>query len=165
MNEMPKPTPAHAQLAVLAGVWCGREQIPPSPWDPVGRVANARCENRLALDGFAIVHDYEQEHGGTVCFRGHGVFSYDKHEQCFVLYWFDSMGSSPGVFRGSFDGATLRLTGESSQGQQRATWEFQGDSRYRFRLEVSQDGVAWRTFLEGEYTRMVPPPVPPNAVR
>lgn len=31
--EMPKPTPHHEKLKVLAGTWTGDETMKPSPWD------------------------------------------------------------------------------------------------------------------------------------
>jgi hypothetical protein len=153
MNEMPRPTAAHAQLAILAGVWASREQIAPSPWDTKGGLAYGRCTNQLALNGFVVLHDYEQERGGAVTFRGHGVFSYDAVEGEYVLHWFDSMGLPPSVFRGSFEGATLRLACATTGKHQRVTWEFQDESRYRFRMEFSPDGCDWRTFMEGEANR------------
>src|SRR5689334_22163707 len=90
--EMPKPTDAHKKLNWLTGNWAGEEKMFPSPWDPKGGMAKARIHNRSAIDGFNVVQDYEQEHGGAVNFRGHGVFSYDANQKCYVLHWWDSMG-------------------------------------------------------------------------
>lgn len=53
--EMPKPTTAHHQLAALVGTWVGEEKMYPSPWDPAGGTATGRFQNRLALDGLAVV--------------------------------------------------------------------------------------------------------------
>jgi|GEM_PF-3960233 len=75
--QMPKPTDAHRKLEKLAGSWHGEEQISPSPLDPVGGKAFGRLTNRLALDGFVVLQDYEQERDGVVNFRGHGVFGWD----------------------------------------------------------------------------------------
>ena len=151
--EMSKPTEAHRKLARVAGRWIGKEKLSPSPWDPKGGTAVGHCDNRLAADGFVLVHDYEQERVGTVNFRGHGVFSYDSVEKCHMLHWWDSMGFGINVFNGQFEGNTLRLLCKLPQGSTRGTWEFVDDSHYRFLMEVSPDAQKWMTMIEGDYTR------------
>lgn len=151
--QMPKPTEAHRKLEALAGNWLGTETIPPCPWDPKGGTATGRCHNHIRVDGFLLVHDYEQERGGQVTFRGHGVFSYDTAQQCYVLHWWDSMGVAPNVFRGNFTGGTLQMTCVDGQGHSRVTWELPGGAAYRFKMEMSQDGNQWMTLMEGAYTR------------
>jgi len=84
--EMPQPTAAHHRLEKLVGRWSGEERIHPSPFDPAGGIAVARAENRLALDGFAVVQDYEQERNGKISFRGHGVLRWEAHQQCYEMY-------------------------------------------------------------------------------
>ena len=64
--DMPKPGPAQQQLARLAGNWSGEEKLLPSPWDPKGGIATGKAANRLALDGWIVVQDYEQARGGQV---------------------------------------------------------------------------------------------------
>ena len=54
-----------------------QERLYPSPWDPTGGPAVGHIENRAALDGFAVVHDYEHERNGSVTYRGHGIFTWD----------------------------------------------------------------------------------------
>jgi Protein of unknown function (DUF1579) len=146
--EMPKPTEAHRKLAGLAGHWIGKEKLSPSPWDPKGGAATGRCDN-----GFVLVHDYEQERNGTASFHGHGVFSYDNAEKCYLLHWWDSMGFGINVFRGQFEGHTLRLLCKLPQGSTRGTWTFVDGSHYRFLMEVSPDGQKWMTMIEGDYTQ------------
>jgi hypothetical protein len=151
--EMPKPTEAHRKLAGLAGRWIGKEKLSPSPWDPKGGAATGRCDNRLAADGFVLVHDYEQERNGTASFHGHGVFSYDGAEKCYLLHWWDSMGFGINVFRGQLEGNTLQLLCKLPQGSTRGTWTFVDDSHYRFLMEVSPDRQKWMTMIEGDYAR------------
>ena len=76
--EMPKPTEAHHKLSALAGRWIGKEVMPPCPWDPKGGTAIGRCDNRVSVEGFVVLHDYEQERNGAVSFRGHGVFGHER---------------------------------------------------------------------------------------
>ena len=151
--EMPKPTEAHRKLALLAGQWTGQETIPPCPWDPKGGDAVSRCDNRVSVDGFILVHDYEQERNGAVNFRGHGVFAYDSAANCHVMHWWDSMGVAPNVFKGAFNGNTLQMGCVDRQGHSRVTWELRTATQYFFRMEMSQDGQQWMTMMEGDYTR------------
>lgn len=151
--EMPKPTEAHRRLEKLVGLWIGEEKIHPSPFDPVGGTALARVENRRALEGFAVVQDYEQERNGMVAFRGHGVIRWDVPQQCYEMYWFDSVGMAPSVFRGGFEGEALTLTSKNEQGHSRAVFDLGVKDKYVFHMEVSPDGKQWFPFMEGHYAR------------
>jgi hypothetical protein len=153
MTEMPKPTEAHRKLDCFAGHWTGQERMFPSPWDPQGSTAVGRCNNRVAVDGFVIVHDYEQEREGAINFHGHGVFTYGTAEKSYVLYWWDSMGMATNVFKGNFEGNTLRMLCQEAHGISRGTWDFLDASHYRFRMEMSTDGQKWMTLIEADYTR------------
>ena len=153
MMHMPKPAEAHRKLAGLAGDWTGQEKMPPSPWDPKGGMAVGRCHNRLAADGFVLVHDYEQERDGAVNFHGHGVFSFDSVEKSYLLHWWDSMGMGINVFKGQLEGNKLQLLCSHAQGMSRGTWEFVDANHYRFLMEMSADGQKWMPMIEGDYTR------------
>lgn len=153
--EMPRVTDAHRKLEKLVGNWVGEEKISPSPFDPKGGTSIGRVTNRAALDGFAVVQDYEQERDGKISFRGHGVFCYKPRENQYYMYWFDSMGMGPNDYRGSFDGdvLTLNYTSQIGMGHGRAIFDLREANRYTFRLDVSPDSKTWHTFLEGKYTR------------
>lgn len=151
--EMPKVTDAHRKLDVLVGSWTGEERISPSPFDPQGGTAIGRVQNRAALDGFAVVQDYEQERGGKVTFRGHGIFRFDGMQNTYVMHWFDSMGMPPGEYRGTFDGNVLMLLSTTPFGQSRATFDFREKGRYVFKMDVSPDGANWHPFMEGSYQK------------
>jgi Protein of unknown function (DUF1579) len=149
--EMPKPTEAHKKLAGMAGKWTGQEHMHPSPWDPAGGPATGRCDNRMALDGFALLHDYVQERNGAVSFRGHGVLTYDTKENCYVMHWWDSMGCGVNIFKGAFAGDTLTLSRSEERGQSRVVWKFPGNGTYQFRMEMSPDGTQWHPAMDGDY--------------
>jgi len=151
--EMPKAAEAHRKLEILTGTWVGEEKISPTPWDPAGGTAEGRAVNRVALDGFAVVQDYDQKRGGHVTFRGHGVFRWDGMQNCYVMHWFDSMGMPPVEYRGGFRDNSLILSATAPQGQTRATWEFTGKDRHQFKMEVSPDGISWHPFMAGTYVR------------
>jgi hypothetical protein len=151
--EMPKLSDAHRKLDKIVGTWLGEEKIYPSPFDPQGGMAVARVCNKSALDGFAVVQDYEQVRGATVNFRGHCVFRYDGFQNCYFMHWFDSMGMPPSDFKGSFDNDVLIATAQNPQGYMRATFDFREPGRYTFRMDVSPDGNQWFPFMEGKYAK------------
>lgn len=149
---IPKVTEAHRRLERLVGAWSGEERLYPSPFDPLGGAATGRVRNRLVLDGFAVVQDYEQERDGGINFRGHGVFRWDPEERSYTLHWFDSLGLPPSEFRGGFEGDVLTLVNAGPQGVTRAVFELGQDS-YTYRMQVSPDGTNWFPFMEGTYSR------------
>jgi len=151
--EMPVPSPAHQALQILEGSWSGQEKIHPSPFVPSGAVATGRVVNRSALDGFAIIQDYQQETGGKINFQGHGVFRYDAEKGAYVLYWFDSFGMPPSEYIGDLVDQVLRLSAITPQGYARVTWDFSHPGHYHYSLEVSPDDQQWYPSIEGRYDR------------
>jgi hypothetical protein len=152
--QMPQATDAHRRMQVLAGTWVGEERIHPSPVDPAGGTARARVRNVTSLDGFAVVQDYEQERGGRVNFRGHGVFRFDAGRAQYVLHWFDSFGQPPAEFWGTFDGDVLTLTSRGPLGHVRARWDVAEPGRYAYQMDVSPDGAQCMRFIDGTYRRV-----------
>jgi hypothetical protein len=149
--EMPKPSTAHKKLERIVGTWIGDEKMLPSPWDPKGGPAIGRVYNRIAIDGFAVVQDYEQERNGVVTFRGHGVFTWNEPEKCYILYWFDSGGYPPNLFKGTFDKNVLTVTSSNAGGHTRAVFDFNAPNSYKYTMEVSQDAKQWQTFVDATY--------------
>lgn len=156
MMEMPKPTAEHKRMEQLAGNWVGEETIHPSPWDPKGGKAVGRVRARVELGGFHLITEYEQERGGAVNFRGHGVLSYDPRGRCYTMHWFDSIGMEHGApALGTWEGNTLTVQHEMPHvAHSRHVYEVLGDGQYRMKLQSSRDGREWQTFLEGVYRRV-----------
>lgn len=150
--EMPRPGAAHAQLAKLVGEWTGDEKLHPSPWDPQGGTAVGKVSNRLALDGFALVQDYQQLRGGQVTFAGHGVFWFDPEKSITTLHWWDTMGGALNVFTGRFTGDELVMDTVGPMGHLRCRFSVRGVT-YQFTMEVSPDGKQWFPSMEGSYRK------------
>ncbi len=149
--DMPKPGPAHARLHRLAGQWGGEETVHPAPHDPGGS-ATAFLNNRIALDGFTVVQEYEQYRHGRPTYSGHGVFWVDPVANQYVMTWFDSMMGAALEFRGDFDGEVLRLGHNLiGGGLLRATFDCGLPGEYVFVMEVSMDGASWAPTMEGAY--------------
>lgn len=151
--EIPKPTDAHRKLQSLVGIWKAEEKMFP-PLDPKGVMVVSHVNNQSALDGLAVIQDYEVSMEGIVNFRGHGIFTWDPISQLYVLHWFDSMEPGANVFQGSFDNKKLLMTNKSEQGYARASWEIISDKSYIYKLEASSDGNQWQAMVEGSYSRI-----------
>jgi hypothetical protein len=149
--DMPKPTDHHLKLQKLVGQWHGNEIMHPSQWDPKGGTATGRTNSRLALNGFAVISDYEQERGGVVTFTGHSVMTYDPKEACYALHWFDCIGSPPEVFKGAFDGDVLTVAHGGPGMHARMTYDLSQEKRMVSRMEMSSDGREWKTLFEASY--------------
>lgn len=151
---MPTVQEQHKKLALFAGNWAGEEKMYPSPWDPEGGMALGKMVSKIDLDGFFLIQDYIQERGGQVSFRGHGILGWDGQIDKYTMHWFDSMGMpahEPAL--GAWDGNTLRFEHTTPMGQQRYLFISEGPSRYSFKMENSQDGKSWTTFMEGHYNK------------
>ena len=150
---MPKPTDAHKKLELLLGTWEGEEKMHPSPWSPEGGIAMGRVVNRPALDGFNVIQEYEQTDKGKTTFLGHGVFEYNPKESCYIMHWWDNYGSPGSQFKGNFDGKVLTVTQQGEMGHSRAIFDLRETGTYAFKMDMSQDGKNWQTFMEGKYRK------------
>ena len=149
--NLPKPGDAHTRLHRLAGQWGGEETVHPAPHDPGGS-ATAFLNNRIALDGFTVVQEYEQYRPGRPTYSGHGVFWYDPVANQYAMTWFDSMMGAALEFRGDFDGDVLRLAHTPiGGGFLRATFDCGLPGEYVFVMEMSSDGNSWAPTMEGAY--------------
>ena len=156
--EMPKPGDAHARLHALAGQWGGEETVHPAPWEPAGGPATAFINNRIVLNGFAVVQEYEQYRDGKPTFSGHGLFWWDAAASEYVMTWLDSMMGVPANFRGTFDGDVLRLLNTMPQGGfARCSFDCGMPGEYVFLMEVSLDGETWTPAMEGAYGLLTRP--------
>ena len=126
---MAKPGEAHARLQKLVGRWAGDETLFPAPWDPAGGPATSVVENRLVLNGLAVVQEYQQTRHGVNNFAGHAVFWWDPASSQHVMTWFDAMSGTATEYRGGFDGDVLRLSHALSQGGYSRCWFDCGDTR------------------------------------
>jgi len=151
--NMPKPGPGHAGLERLAGTWEGEEILHPSHWDPKGGVALGRTTSRVALNGFALIGDYEQVREGVVTFSGYSVMTYDPAEERYMLHWFDCLGSPLEIFQGCFEGDVLTLSHGGPGMHARISYDLSEPDHLVSRMEMSQDGKGWVALFDGRYKR------------
>jgi hypothetical protein len=145
--------PGHLKLKKLVGNWEGEEKMHPSQWDPKGGTAVGRTKSRLALNGFALITDYEQERDGVITFTGHGVMSFEPKNELYTLHWFDCMGSPPEVFVGRFDGDRLTVAHGGPGIHARMTYDLADPQQMLSKMEMSPDAATWKTLFEGRYRR------------
>jgi hypothetical protein len=70
------------------------------------------------------------------------------------MTWFDTMsGGIGGTSKGKFDGKVLAFQSANPMGHSRYSYHFEGDGKYVFKIEVSEDGKQWMPMLEGKYAR------------
>jgi hypothetical protein len=148
--EMPTPSAGHRKLEKIAGRWEGEEKMYPSPWDQNGGTAIGRISSRVALNGFALINDYEQERDGEITFSGHGVFTYDPKEDSYTLVWVDCMGAPPEIFKGKFEGDVLKLAHGGPGMHVRLTYDVVSP----IAMEMSQDGQTWNRFFDARLSRI-----------
>ncbi len=151
--DMPQLSPGHKRFQELAGKWEGKETMYPSHWDPNGGTCKGRNMNTVALGGFALVSDYEQQRDGVVTFRGHGVYTYDPQTGLYSLYWVDSIGSHPELFTGNFEGKVLTLGHDRQPMQVRLVYDLSKPNLMASSMEMSQDGEKWQKLFDAEYAK------------
>ena len=151
--EMPDPEACRVALERIVGDWEGQETLQPAPYNPMGGTALGRSRNRLALDGFAVIEDYEHLPRGQVSYRRHSITSYDSSEEQYVRYQWDNMGNSASAFHGRFEGDVLTMVYEEPGLIARHVADYSDSGRLPVLMEVSRQGAPFETILEAEYIR------------
>lgn len=147
----PQPSDGHRAMEKLAGTWEGTETMHPSQWDPKGGTAIGRNRSRLALGGFALITDYEQQRDGAITFSGHSVLTYDPKADRHTLHWFDCIGTPPEVFTGGFEGEVMTLAHGGPGMHARLRWDLTTPGKMLCSMEMSPDGEEWKTLFNAEY--------------
>ncbi|MBV9529832.1 MAG: DUF1579 family protein [Bradyrhizobium sp.] len=150
----PSPREEHRRLKVLAGNWSGEETIYPSRWTE-GGPASSRVTARIDLNGFYLIQDTRQMRGGKESFAAHALFTYDRDDRLYKLFWHDSLGYfPPSPASGGWVGKVLTLVRGSLRGNARHTYEVIDDNSYSMRIQFSPDAEGWSDVLSGVYKRI-----------
>ena len=151
----PSPLPEHKRLAVFAGEWSGEETVYPSRWTAGGsrHLAGQRAHRsqRLLPDpGHAC-----RCRDGKESFATHGVFTYDREDRTYKLFWHDSLGYySPALASGGWAAKSLILVRGSLRGNARHVYEIVDDDTYNMKIQFSPDAEGWNDVLTGVYRRV-----------
>ena len=155
-NHLAAPTPLeeHRRLAVFAGEWTGDEMVYPSRWT-AGGPATSRVTARIDLNGFYLIQDARQMREGKEIFATHGVFTYDREDRLYKLFWHDSLGYfAPAPASGSWKDKTLTLVRGSFRGNARHVYEVIDAETYTLKIQYSPDSEGWADVLAGVYRRV-----------
>jgi hypothetical protein len=150
----PTPTEEHRRLSVFAGEWDGEEMVFPSRWVS-GGPATSKVTARMGLNGFYLIQDTRQMRGGKESFATHGLFTYDREDRSYKLFWHDSLGySAPSPASGGWSGTSLILVRGSLRGNARHVYDVVDDKTYNLRIQFSPDAEGWADVLTGVYRRI-----------
>lgn len=148
------PLPEHARLAAFAGEWDGEEMVFPSRWTE-GGPATSRTVARMDLNGFYLIQDSVQMRDGKQVFATHGIFTFDRDDRTYKLFWYDSLGyTPPSPASGGWVGKTLTLVRGSLRGNARHVYEIINDDSYSLKIQFSPDAEGWADVLTGVYRRI-----------
>ena len=148
------PLAEHARLAAFAGEWNGEEVVFPSRW-VAGGPATSHVVARMDLNGFYLIQDCVQMRDGKQAFATHGLFTYDREDRTYKLFWYDSLGyTPPSPASGGWVGKTLTLVRGSLRGNARHVYEIIDDNSYSLKIQFSPDAEGWADVLTGIYRRI-----------
>ena len=148
------PLAEHARLAAFAGEWNGEEVVFPSRWT-AGGPATSRVVARMDLNGFYLIQDTVQIRDGKQAFATHGIFTYDRDDRTYKLFWYDSLGyTPPSPASGGWVGNTLTLVRGSLRGNARHVYEIINEDSYSLKIQFSPDAEGWADVLTGVYRRI-----------
>ena len=150
----PSPLPEHKKLAVFAGEWAGEEMVHPTRWTQ-GGPATSHVVARIDLNGFYLIQDTRQTRDGKESFAAHGVFTYDRDDRTYKMFWHDSLGYyAPAPASGGWIAKSLVLVRGSLRGNARHVYEVVDDDSYNLKIQFSPDAEGWADVLTGVYRRI-----------
>ncbi|MDA9508377.1 hypothetical protein XI09_27800 [Bradyrhizobium sp. CCBAU 11386] len=148
------PLAEHARLAAFVGEWDGEEVVFPSRWT-AGGPATSHVVARMDLNGFYLIQDAIQMRDGKQVFATHGIFTFDRDDRTYKLFWYDSLGyTPPSPASGGWVGKTLTLVRGSLRGNARHVYEIIDDNSYSLKIQFSPDAEGWADVLTGVYRRI-----------
>ena len=148
------PLAEHARLAAFAGEWNGEEVVFPSRWTE-GGTATSHVVAHMDLNGFYLIQDSVQTRDGKQSFATHGIFTFDREDRTYKLFWYDSLGyTPPSPASGGWVGKTLTLVRGSLRGNARHVYEIIDDDSYSLKIQFSPDAEGWADVLTGVYRRI-----------
>lgn len=112
-RHMTKALPELERFRDWAGIWFSEEHYEPSEWMPQGGTGTGRSLVHLGPAGIPI-EEYRSKGSPMGPYEGHQVLTFDRKEQTYRSFWFDSWEPRGMISRGHWAGDELVFTGEST---------------------------------------------------
>jgi hypothetical protein len=150
--EMPKPAPELKKLDYFAGNWKVEGEAKPGPMGPGGKITGT--DAWLWMEGrFFLVNRSKYAGGGMGEGSSIAFMGYDTDKKVYTYDEFNSMGETVHS-TGTVEGDTWTWLSDSKMGAQmmkgRFTMKILTPTSYTFKFEMSRDGTAWNTVMEGK---------------
>jgi hypothetical protein len=152
--EMPKPGPEHKKLGYFVGTWHMDADMKPGPMGPGGKMTGTSNCSWFSGNYTVVCKDEGKSPMGAM--KGMGIISYDREEKKYTYYGLDNMGMAEHAY-GNVENDVWtytnegKMNGKAYKGRYSMT-NLKPDS-YDFKYEMSEDGSAWNTVMEGSYHR------------
>lgn len=154
--EMPKPAPELKKLDYFAGNWKIDADLKPGPMGPGGKMTGTDAIEWMS-GGFFLVNHSKYEAPGMGAGSSMAFFGYDTDKKVYTYDEFTSTGEAVHS-TGTVEGDTWSWLSDSKMGSQmmkgRFTVKVLSPTAYDFKFEVSKDGAAWSTVMDGKATKV-----------
>jgi hypothetical protein len=153
--QMPTPGPEVKRLGYFVGKWRSEGEMKPSPFGAGGKYTESEDVEWMPGGFFLLIHSDEKTpmgNGTTLMILGYNV-----EKKAYTFNAFDSMGESETAM-GTLEGDTWTWLSDSVMGgkavKTRFTMKELSPTSYSTKLEMSADGRAWTTIMEGKTTKV-----------
>ena len=155
-SQTPAPTPGPEvkKLDYFIGSWTMDGDVKPGPMGPGGKMTGSETDSWMAGGFFVEAHEkfMSPMANGT----GLAVLGYNSDDKVYTYHSFDSTGQLESA-TGTLDGDTWSWNSDEKMGGQtmkgRYTAKVLSPTSYAFKFELSPDGAAWTTVMEGKASK------------
>lgn len=151
--QMPQPAPELKKLDYFVGTWKTDADMKASQFGPGGKVSSIDHIEWMQGNFFLLIHSTFSSAMGNGLELA--VMGYDSANKVFTYTAFNSAGEHE-TATGTFDGSTWTWNSDqtsSPSGKWRYTQKVLSPNSYSIKFEMSPNGSAWSTVMEGTATK------------
>jgi hypothetical protein len=153
--QVPAPGPELKRLGFFVGKWRGEGEMKPSPFGPGGKFTESDDSEWMPGGFFVVIHADETSPMGSG--KALMIMGYNAEKKVYTFNAFNSMGLTEAA-TGIVEGDTWTWTSDSEMGgkpvKTRYTMKELSPTSYSTKFEMSADGGAWMTIMEGKTTKV-----------